>query len=98
MGGDVDVALEVDEVLVEVKVLEWIVSVVGSLFVVLSVVVSVEVSVVVSGDGPVVAVPLVVGVAVVGLLAHLSDEIMQEVNHNESVMLENLPSDGSMVK
>ena len=42
-------------------------------------------------------VPLVVGVAVVGLLEQ-SPEIMQEVNHTESVILENLLSDGSMVK
>ena len=91
MGGGVDVPLEVDEVLVEVEELDWVVSVVGSLLVVFSVVV------VVSGDGSVVVVPLVVGVAVVGLLEQ-SPEIMQEVNHTESVMLENLLSDESIVK
>ena len=63
VGGGVDVALEVDVVLVEVEVLDWVVSVIGSVLEV----VSVELSVVVSGDGSVVVVPLVVGVTVVVL-------------------------------
>ena len=76
MGGGVDVALEVDVVLVEVEVLDWVVSVVGSLLEVLSVKLSV---VVVSGDGSVVVVPLVVGVAVVGILEQSSEILYKKL-------------------
>ena len=81
---------EVAVVLVEGEVLEWIVSVVGSLLEVVSVELSVELSVVV--------VSLVVGVAVVELLEQSPEILMQKGNHTESVVIDDLLSDGSMMK
>ena len=62
---------EVALVLVEVEVVEWVVSVVGLLLVVFSVELSVELSVVV--------VPLVVGVTVVGLLEQSSEILCRKL-------------------
>ena len=80
---------DVTVVQVEGEVVEWIVSVLGLLLVVFSVELSVELPVIVM---------LLVGVVVVGLLEQSPEILMQEGNHTESVVIDNLLSDGSMMK